>query len=234
MDDFIVKIADDADKVFAEEICFEMQESAKARGTGIAKRSPDYIRQKMEEGKAIIALTKARKFVGFCYIETWGHGKYIANSGLIVTPSYRKTGVATAIKEKAFKLSRKKYPDAKLFGLTTSLAVMKINSDLGYYPVPYSELTTDEQFWKGCTSCVNYQILQSKEQKNCICTGMLYDPHAKKMKKWDFLKKSKAWKRLIKIKEAVFTKNLYSKEKIAASVKALLLFSKKLKVTHES
>lgn len=233
MDDFIVKIADASDLYYAEEICKEMEESAKARGTGIAKRSPDYLKSKINEGKAIIALNKKKQFVGFCYIETWGHGKYIANSGLIVTPTYRNSGVATAIKEKAFKLSRKKYPDAKLFGLTTSMAVMKINSELGYNPVPYSELTTDEQFWKGCQSCVNFEILQSKERKNCLCTGMLYDPHAKKMKKWDFVKKSKAWKRLIKIKQAVFTKNQYTKEKIAASVKSFL-FSKKLKVNHES
>lgn len=225
MDDFIVKIADASDLGYAEDICKEMAESARARGTGIAKRSPDYLKLKINEGKAIIALNKKKQFVGFCYIETWGHGKYIANSGLIVTPAYRNSGVATAIKERAFKLSRKKYPDAKLFGLTTSMAVMKINSELGYNPVPYSELTTDEQFWKGCQSCVNFQILQSKEQKNCLCTGMLYDPHAKKMKKWDFVKKSRAWKRLIKIKQAVFTNNLYKKEKLAASVKSFL-FSK--------
>ncbi|HRG91111.1 MAG TPA: hypothetical protein PLW44_18940, partial [Chitinophagales bacterium] len=63
--------------------------------------------------------------------------------------------------------------------LTTGLAVMKINSDLGYEPVTYSELTDDEEFWKGCQSCVNFQILQSKERKNCLCTAMLYDPAEK-------------------------------------------------------
>jgi hypothetical protein len=150
--------------------------TANARGTGIAKRSAEYICKKMEEGKSIIALTTEGVWVGFCYIEAWEHDKYVANSGLIVSPAFRKTGVATAIKRKVFELSRQKYPHAKIFGLTTGLAVMKINSDLGYEPVTYSELTTDEQFWKGCKSCVNYDILMSKERKNCLCTGMLFDP----------------------------------------------------------
>lgn len=161
-----------------------MEESAKARGTGIAKRSPAYITQKMDEGKAIIALTPDGTWVGFCYIEAWQHDKYVANSGLIVSPSFRKTGIATEIKQKIFELSRKKYPNAKIFGLTTGLAVMKINSDLGYEPVTYSELTTDEEFWKGCKSCINYEILMSKNRKNCLCTAMLFDPEeaAQKLK----------------------------------------------------
>lgn len=153
-----------------------MEESAKARGTGIAKRSPDYIKMKMDEGKAVIAHMPDGTWVGFCYIEAWEHGKYVANSGLIVAPAFRKSGVATEIKRTVFELSRRKYPDAKIFGLTTGLAVMKINSDLGYEPVTYSELTSDEEFWKGCQSCVNYEILMSKERKNCMCTAMLYDP----------------------------------------------------------
>jgi len=153
-----------------------MEESAKARGTGIAKRSPQYIIRKMEEGKAIIAVTEDGTWVGFCYIEAWEHEKYVANSGLIVSPAFRKTGIATEIKQKIFALSRKKYPNAKIFGLTTGLAVMKINSDLGYEPVTYSELTTDEEFWKGCRSCINYEILMSKNRKNCLCTAMLFDP----------------------------------------------------------
>lgn len=159
-----------------------MAESAKARGTGIAKRSPEYIQQKIQEGKAVIALTPDGTWVGFCYIEAWENSQYVANSGLIVSPSFRKSGVAREIKRKVFELSRKKYPEAKIFGLTTGLAVMKINSELGYEPVTYSELTNDEQFWKGCQSCVNYDILMSKQRKNCLCTGMLFDPveHAKK------------------------------------------------------
>lgn len=159
-----------------------MAESAKARGTGIAKRSPEYIQEKIREGKAVIAVTEDGTWVGFCYIEAWENSQYVANSGLIVSPAFRKSGVAREIKHKVFALSRKKYPDAKIFGLTTGLAVMKINSELGYEPVTYSELTNDEQFWKGCKSCVNYEILMSKNRTNCMCTGMLFDPveHAKK------------------------------------------------------
>lgn len=173
---FVIAIADVQHEKYAEAICLEMENSAKARGTGIAKRSPEYVKLKMREGKAVVAFAEDGTWAGFCYIESWSHGKYVANSGLIVAPEFRKFGLAKAIKEKIFELSRSKYPDAKLFGLTTGLAVMKINSDLGYEPVTYSELTDDDDFWKGCQSCVNFQILQSKERKNCLCTAMLYDP----------------------------------------------------------
>ena len=172
----IVRLATPDDTKYAETITREMEESAKARGTGIAKRSPEYIIKKIEEGKSVIAVTQDGTWVGFCYIEAWEHGKYVANSGLIVAPAFRKTGVATEIKRRIFDLSREKYPTSKIFGLTTGLAVMKINSDLGYEPVTYSELTNDEEFWKGCKSCVNYEILVSKERKNCMCTAMLFDP----------------------------------------------------------
>ncbi len=175
-----VKVANIKETDYCEQICSLIEESAKARGTGIAKRDPNYIKTKIEEGKAIIALTKEGALAGFCYIETWGHGKYVANSGLIVAPEFRKEGLATKIKEKAFELSREKYPEAKLFGLTTSAAVMKINSDLGYRPVVYEELTDDEDFWKGCRSCVNYEILQSKNRKMCMCTAMLFEPSKQK------------------------------------------------------
>ena len=161
---------------YAVQICDEMAESAKARGTGIARRTPEYITTKMEEGKAVIALHPEGIWAGFCYIETWSHGKFVANSGLIVSPQFRNCGLAKAIKYKVFELSREKFPDAKIFGLTTGLAVMKINSELGYEPVTYSELTQDEEFWKGCQSCVNYDILKSKDRKNCMCTAMLWNP----------------------------------------------------------
>ena len=172
----IVRIADSGDTVYAETITDEMASSAKARGTGIARRSPDYVSQKIQEGKAVIAVTATGEWVGFCYIEAWQHGQFVANSGLIVAPAYRKTGIAKKIKHTIFQLSRDKYPNSKLFGLTTGLAVMKINSELGYEPVTYSELTDDEEFWAGCKSCVNYDILMSKDRKNCMCTAMLYEP----------------------------------------------------------
>jgi len=131
----------------------------------------------MTEGKAVIAATDDGTWVGFCYIEAWGHNQFVANSGLIVSPAFRKSGVATQIKRRIFTLSRSKYPSAKIFGLTTGLAVMKMNSELGYVPVTYSELTDDQEFWAGCKSCVNYEILMSKDRKNCLCTGMLFDPN---------------------------------------------------------
>ena len=173
---FQVIVADASHFDYAPLICDEMESSAKARGTGIAKRSPEYLRLKMSEGKAVIAFSTSGEWAGFCYIETWGHGQYVANSGLIVSPHFRKGGLAKMIKRRIFELSRSKYPDAKIFGLTTGLAVMKINSELGYEPVTYSELTDDDAFWAGCKSCVNFEILMSKERKNCICTAMLYDP----------------------------------------------------------
>ena len=187
--DFDIQVASAQHVDYAQVICDEMAESAKARGTGIAQRSPEYVANKMLEGKAVIALHKDGTWAGFCYIETWSHGDFVANSGLIVSPPFRKAGLAKAIKHKIFELSRTKYPDAKLFGLTTGLAVMKINSELGYEPVTYSELTQDEEFWKGCRSCVNYDILTSKERKNCMCTAMLFDPAEKQKQTEDKLEK---------------------------------------------
>jgi hypothetical protein len=214
---FKILIASASYQDFAQIICDEMESSAKARGTGIAKRSPDYIKEKMREGKAVIAFTEDGIWAGFCYIETWSHGEYVANSGLIVAPPFRKSGLAKNIKKMIFDLSQKLYPNAKLFGLTTGLAVMKINSDLGYEPVTYSELTQDEAFWAGCKSCVNYEILMSKERKNCMCTAMLYDPKEQKPKEvaaQDFRLRSKLYERFMKIKQWGMLKNLLRKEKV--------------------
>ena len=179
---FIVRIADDQDMKYVPEILQEIELSAKERGTGIAKRSASYVEEKIRERKAIVAFSEEGEWAGFCYIETWGNKEYVANSGLIVAHNFRKFGLAKKIKEKTFQYSRERFPEAKIFGLTTGLAVMKINSDLGYRPVTYSELTQDDVFWKGCQSCVNYEILKSKERKNCLCTGMLYDPKWEKEK----------------------------------------------------
>jgi hypothetical protein len=211
----IIRIANSGDVHYAKTITDEMEASAKARGTGIARRSPEYIANKMEEDKAVIAHTKDGAWVGFCYIETWGHNEYVANSGLIVAPEFRKSGVAKAIKQKIFDISRERYPNAKIFGLTTGLAVMKINSELGYEPVTYSELTQDEAFWGGCKSCVNYDILMSKERKNCLCTAMLYDPkdhYTPEETKESFEKKSKVFERLLQLKQLSFLKAFKKKD----------------------
>lgn len=221
----IVRVATPADIVYASAITDEMASSAQARGTGIAKRSPEYISNKMTEGKAVIAVTKDGKWVGFCYIEAWGHEKFVANSGLIVAPEYRKSGIAKTIKQRIFALSRQKYPEAKIFGLTTGLAVMKINSDLGYEPVTYSELTDDENFWAGCKSCVNYDILMSKNRKNCMCTAMLYDPkdhYTPEETAQDFKKKSKVYERFMRLKKNKLIN--YLKKKKQEKPKSILSF----------
>ena len=167
-----IQIATEAHYEYAKAICDLIEESAKVRGTGIAKREPEYVRTKMQNGNAIIALVNG-KLAGFCYVEVWSHDKYVANSGLIVNPDFRQMGLAKRIKRTAFQHARNKYPHAKVFGITTSLAVMKINSELGYKPVTFSELTQDEAFWKGCQSCPNFDILERNQRKLCLCTGML-------------------------------------------------------------
>lgn len=201
-----IVIADKSHSIYADIICQTIAEAAKVRGTGIAKREPEYIITKMENGNAVIALD-GEKFAGFCYIEKWGHGKFVANSGLIVHPDYRNLGLAKQIKQLVFDHSRQKFPDAKIFSITTGLAVMKMNSDLGYKPVTFSELTTDQSFWNGCQTCKNYDVLQRTEQKMCLCTGMLYDPSAKqelKSEKPEF--DTKVWTRLKNIKQSIFLK----------------------------
>ncbi len=173
---FNIYRATEAHCEYAEIICHIIEESAKQRGTGIAKRQPEYIRSKMREGKAVIALASDGRLAGFCYIETWEDRKYVANSGLIVAPEFRKMHLAKRIKQAAFDLSREKFPDAKMFGITTSAAVLKINNDLGYRAAHFNELTADDSFWKGCESCNNFDILQRTKRMMCLCTGMLFDP----------------------------------------------------------
>ncbi len=199
-----IVIADKSHSIYAEIICETIAESANVRGTGIARRTPEYIITKMENGNAVIALDN-NQFAGFCYIEAWGHGKFVANSGLIVHPDYRGHGLARQIKLKVFQHSRTKFPDAKVFSITTGLAVMKMNSDLGYKPVTFSELTDDQSFWNGCQTCKNYDVLQRTEQKMCLCTGMLYDPTKQKGVENKQVK-SKVFQRLKHIKETMFLK----------------------------
>ena len=189
---------------YAQIICDTIADSAKVRGTGIAKRTPEYIQKKLENGNAVIALD-GDTFAGFCYIEVWGHGKYVANSGLIVHPDYRGKGLAKEIKATIFALSKEKFPDSKIFGITTGLPVMKINYELGYKPVTFSELTDDPEFWKGCQTCKNFDVLTRTDQKMCLCTGMLYDPETK-TKEHEKEVNGKAFKRLKSIKESLFLK----------------------------
>lgn len=199
-----IQYANTTHVAYAEAVCSLIEQAAKQRGTGIAKRDPEYIKTKMNNGNAVIALD-GDALAGFCYIEVWENKKYVANSGLIVHSDFRGQGLAKKIKAAAFELSKKKYPNSKLFGITTSLPVMKINSDLGYRPVTFSELTQDETFWKGCESCPNYDILQRNERKNCLCTGMLYDPeHPNNSPKKQREKNITKFYRWVQLKKASF------------------------------
>jgi len=197
-------IADQSHSIYANIICDTIADSANVRGTGIAKRTPSYVINKMERGNAVIALD-GNTFAGFCYIEAWSHSKFVANSGLIVHPNYRGQGLAKQIKKKIFEHSRIKFPDAKVFSITTGLAVMKMNSQLGYKPVPFSELTNDQSFWEGCQTCKNYDVLQRTEQSMCLCTGMLFDSNTKEIKQTKKIKE-KVFKRLKRIKQSLFLK----------------------------
>ncbi|MFC4722395.1 GNAT family N-acetyltransferase [Geojedonia litorea] len=199
-----IVIANKSHSIYAEIICETIASAAQVRGTGIARRKPEYIITKMENGNAVIALD-GDKFAGFCYIEAWSHGKFVANSGLIVHPDYRDQGLAKKIKAKIFEHSRTKFPDAKVFSITTGLAVMKMNSELGYKPVTFSELTDDQSFWDGCQTCKNFDVLTRTDRKMCLCTGMLYDP-AKAESKEKKQVKPKVFQRLKHIKETMFLK----------------------------
>ncbi|MDD6211198.1 MAG: GNAT family N-acetyltransferase [Bacteroidales bacterium] len=171
-----VMMADSSHIPYIDTILSTIEAAAKVRGTGIAKRSPEYVKQKMLEGKVVIAL-HGDEFAGFSYIETWGNKQYVATSGLIVVEKYRGLGLAKRIKHETFKLARKKWPDAKIFSLTSGAAVMKMNTELGYVPVTFAELTDDEAFWRGCQNCVNFDVLTRTNRKHCICTAMLFDPN---------------------------------------------------------
>ena len=174
-DQIEVVVADESHEKYVDTILETISEAAKVRGTGIAKRTHEYLLNKMREAKAVIALD-GDKFAGFSYIETWQDKKYVTTSGLIVHPDYRGRGLAKRIKDMTFTLARIRWPHAKIFSLTSGAAVMAMNTQLGYKPVTFADLTQDEAFWKGCEGCVNVDILHRTNRRYCICTGMLYDP----------------------------------------------------------
>jgi len=175
MEDVKVLVADSTHEIYVDTILKTIEEAAKVRGTGIAKRTHEYVATKMKEAKAVIAL-QGDKFAGFSYIETWGNKKYVTTSGLIVHPDFRGIGLAKRIKDMTFSLARTRWPHAKIFSLTSGAAVMAMNTQLGYQPVTFADLTDDEAFWRGCEGCINHDVLVRTGRKYCICTGMLYDP----------------------------------------------------------
>ncbi len=176
--DIKVIVADESHLKYVNTILETIESAAKVRGTGIAKRKPEYLVKKIQEGKAVIALYN-EEFAGFSYIETWGNKQYVTTSGLIVADKFRGLGLARRIKYCTFTLARKRWPEAKIFSLTSGAAVMKLNTQFGYLPVTFADLTDDEEFWKGCKGCVNYDILCRTNRRYCICTGMLFDPKKK-------------------------------------------------------
>ena len=172
-----VLVANVEHEVYVDTILDTIAEAAKVRGTGIAKRTHEYLAKKMAEAKAVIALRKSDgRFAGFSYIETWENQQYVTTSGLIVHPDFRGLGLAKRIKDMTFTLARTRWPHAKIFSLTSGAAVMKMNTELGYQPVTFADLTDDEAFWRGCEGCVNVDVLHRTGRKYCICTAMLYDP----------------------------------------------------------
>ena len=175
MKEITVMVADASHEKYIDTILTTIEEAAKVRGTGIAKRSHEYLATKMREAKAVIALSGDR-FAGFSYIETWGNKQYVTTSGLIVHPDFRGLGVARRIKDLTFTLVRTRWPHAKIFSLTSGAAVMAMNTRLGYQPVTFADLTDDEAFWRGCEGCINFDVLQRTNRRYCICTAMLYDP----------------------------------------------------------
>ncbi len=181
----IVREATTMDAKYAFMITKEMADSAKARGSGIGHRSIEFLCSKMDKGEAVIAVTQDGTWVGFCYIEAWQEGKFVSNSGMIVSPRFRRRGVASQIKKVIFNLCRLRYPQAGIFSITTGLAIMKLNTRMGFEPVTYSEITTDPQFWNKCKNCINYDTLQSKSCKNCFCTAMLYQPEGQQVQLTD-------------------------------------------------
>ncbi len=207
---------------YAEDIRALIEISAQQRGTGIVNRTTEYIAEKITQGKAVIALDGSRA-VGFSYIETWSHGMFVANSGLIVAHEYRNTGLARRIKKNIFMLSRKLYPKAKIFSITTGLAVMKINSDLGYVPVTFSELTRDIEFWKGCEGCRNFDILQRNDYKMCLCTGLMFDPDKPRSPKKNkiFIIPAKLPWRIFWDRPIVFIKRILQRQRLLRKFAAL-------------
>ena len=170
-----VVVADESHEKYVDTILRTIEEAAKVRGTGIAKRTHEYLSAKIREAKAVIAL-QGDRFAGFSYIETWENKRYVTTSGLIVHPDFRGQGISKRIKDMTFTLARMRWPHAKIFSLTSGAAVMFMNTQLGYKPVTFADLTDDEAFWRGCEGCVNVDVLHRTGRKYCICTAMLYDP----------------------------------------------------------
>ena len=112
-----ILVADESHEKYVDTILKTIEDAAKVRGTGIAKRTHEYVATKMREAKAVIALAPQAdgsepRFAGFSYIETWGNKQYVTTSGLIVHPDFRGLGIAKKIKDLTFSLARTRWPHA--------------------------------------------------------------------------------------------------------------------------
>ena len=174
-----IEFATDGHLKYAGAISLAIAEAAKDKNSGLAHRTPEYIAEKIAAGKGVIALD-GDSLAGFCYIAGWEHDFFVSHSGLIVKPEYRGCGLAKAMKAKAFELSAVRFPGARVFGLTTSPAVKKINLELGYKAVPYKQITRDIDFWMGCFTCTHYETLCKNAFEECFCTAMVYNPNENK------------------------------------------------------
>lgn len=174
---YIVRIATSDDHKYTTEITDELAYSATKRGISIARRTPEYAINKMDKGLAVIALNPENgDWIGFCCIEVWEHQKYVASSGLIISPKYRGMGIATMLKARLFELCQTKFPKAKIFSLTTNQAVIHANIDLGFKIVAFSEVLNDSLFMDGCKSWVDFSGLMNNNPTHAYYVAMVFDP----------------------------------------------------------
>jgi argininosuccinate synthase len=168
-----VRVTNYKDIIYAFTISKNIEESAILREIGIAKRDTKYIASKILEGNAVFAIFNGI-IIGFSYIETFQE-EFIAHSGMIVFPTFRKKGISKCIKSSIFKLSSYKFPIANIFSITTSPPIIKINFDLNFKIVSFLEITNSYRFWDGCNSCNNYDFI-TNNNKMCLCNAFLFEP----------------------------------------------------------
>lgn len=145
-----------------------------ARGHDIAEREVDWLRAKIEKGRAALAL-RDDELVGFGYWSDWEEGAFLSHSGLVVRPDMRGHGLGRRLKDVLVESSRRAFPRATLMSLTTSPQVKAMNLSLGFRVVPLELLTKDPAFWKGCETCRNFAEVQARGEI-CCCEGMILPP----------------------------------------------------------
>jgi hypothetical protein len=173
-DTIVVRLATEHDQRFVQNIITEIEIASQIKGTGICKREPAFISQKITEGNAVMAVTPSGAWAGFCYIQPHDNGQFVSSCALVISRNFRNRGIASQIKAQVLALAKNKYPAARIFGLTTSHVVERINAQLNYVEVSYAEVTQADTFWQSCRSCENYQLLLQQDKKKCLCKAMVY------------------------------------------------------------